>query len=120
MALKNGKKLVNLIFLSAGCFLLRAEGFSFSLDVMYGGQGISKLQFFFIKKEKNVIGIFSFNFCHQNPGSGLDPYPYWIRIRILKLLDPDPYPVPDSMNPDHNTEIHTDEVPHLILHLKGR
>jgi hypothetical protein len=28
-----------------GCSLLRAEGFSCSLDVLYGGLGISKLQF---------------------------------------------------------------------------
>jgi hypothetical protein len=29
----------------AGCSLLRAEGFSCSLGVLYGGLGISKLQF---------------------------------------------------------------------------
>ncbi len=33
------------MFWSAGCSLLRAEGFSCSLDVLYGGLGISKLQF---------------------------------------------------------------------------
>ncbi len=30
---------------SAGCSLLRAVGFSWSLDVLYGGLGISKVQF---------------------------------------------------------------------------
>jgi hypothetical protein len=39
------KKLRKILFLSAGCSLLRAEGFSCSLDVLYGGLGISKLQF---------------------------------------------------------------------------
>jgi hypothetical protein len=41
------------MFRSAGCSLLRAEGFSCSLcslDVLYGGLGISKLQFFNQKK----------------------------------------------------------------------
>ncbi len=31
--------------LSAGCSLMRAEGFFCRLDVLYGGQGINKLQF---------------------------------------------------------------------------
>jgi hypothetical protein len=38
------------IFCSAGCSILRAEGFSCSLDVRYGGPGISKLQFFVQKR----------------------------------------------------------------------
>jgi hypothetical protein len=38
--------------LSAGCFLLRAEGFSCSLDSLYGGLGISKLQFLI---QKNIL-----------------------------------------------------------------
>jgi hypothetical protein len=37
-------------FGSAGCFLLRAEDFSCSLDVLYGGIGISKLQWLTKKK----------------------------------------------------------------------
>ncbi len=41
-------KVKNFMFWSAGCYLLRAEGFC-SLDVLYGGIGISKLQFL-IKK----------------------------------------------------------------------
>jgi hypothetical protein len=50
------------MFLSIGCSLLRAEGFSCSLGVLYGGLGISKLQFL-IKKieiEFPAINIFQF------------------------------------------------------------
>ncbi len=43
------KKGRNFKFLSARCSLLRAEGFSCSLDVLYVGLGYSKLQFL-IKK----------------------------------------------------------------------
>jgi hypothetical protein len=39
---KNRKKLRNFMFWSAGCSLFRAEGFSCTLDVLYGGLGISK------------------------------------------------------------------------------
>ncbi len=45
MTHKNRKKLGNFMFLSTECSLLRVEGFSCSLDVLYGGQGMSKLQF---------------------------------------------------------------------------
>jgi hypothetical protein len=41
MTQKNIKQLLNFIFLSAGCSLLRVEGFSCSLEVLYGGLGIS-------------------------------------------------------------------------------
>jgi hypothetical protein len=63
-------------------FFLRAEGFSCSLDVLYGGQGMSKFQFFFQKQnlKKFPAVFFSSDFDHQNP----------------RWLDPDP----DSMNPD--------------------
>ncbi len=66
---------------------MRAKGFSCSLDVLYGGLGISKLQFFDQKK----INFFSYvffkkkNFGHQT----LDP-----DLVSLELLDP------DSLNPD--------------------
>ncbi len=40
---KQRKKLINFIFLNAGCSLLRAERFSYSLDVLYESLGISKL-----------------------------------------------------------------------------
>jgi hypothetical protein len=41
----------NFLFRSAGCSPLRDEGFSCSLDVLYGGLGISKLQFLIYKKK---------------------------------------------------------------------
>ncbi len=51
--IQEGKKLPTKIgkvnkfnfFLWAGCSILRAESFSCSLDVLYGGLGINKLQF---------------------------------------------------------------------------
>jgi len=42
MAHQNRKKLINFIFSSAGFSVLRADGFSCSLDVLYGGLGIGK------------------------------------------------------------------------------
>ncbi len=45
MTHKNRKKSRIFMILSTGCSLLRAEGFSCSLGVLYGGLGISKLQF---------------------------------------------------------------------------
>ena len=62
MTPKNRKKDRIFIFLSAGCSLLRAKGFSCSLGVLYGGLGIGKLQFL-IKKIKIkflVVSIFQF------------------------------------------------------------
>jgi hypothetical protein len=41
MTHKITKKLRIFMFRSAGCSILRAEGFCFSLDVLYGGLGIS-------------------------------------------------------------------------------
>jgi hypothetical protein len=38
--------------------------------------------------------MYFFLFVHQNPVSGLNPDP-----DALELLDPDPYPDPDSVNP---------------------
>jgi hypothetical protein len=77
---------------------LRAEGFSFSLDVILGGLEISKLQFL-IKKGKFLVI------------KTLDPEP---DPESLDMLDPDPDsldmldPDPDSMNPDlrNNTDRH--------------
>ncbi len=66
-------------FWSARCSLLRNEDFSCSLDVLYEGLEISKLQFL-IKKYKFLFSCkFLQIFGHQNPG-------YWIG------LDPDPDP----------------------------
>jgi hypothetical protein len=59
-----GQKLRKFMFWSAGCSLLRAEGFSCCMDVLYGGLGISKLQF----------SSFSC-FWSSNPRSVLDPDP---------------------------------------------
>jgi hypothetical protein len=50
---KNIKK-YRIFILSTGCSLLRADGFFCSLVVLYGGLGISKLQFL-IKKIKIKI-----------------------------------------------------------------
>jgi hypothetical protein len=62
---------------------LRAEGFFYRLDVLYGGLRMGKLQFL-IKKILNffsAVNIFLI-FDHKKP---------WIRIGIqLKMLDPDP------------------------------
>jgi hypothetical protein len=46
---KNCPQKYKKVVLSNGCSLLRADGFSCSLEVIYGGLGISKFQFF-IKK----------------------------------------------------------------------
>jgi hypothetical protein len=66
------------MFWDAGCSLIRSEGFSCSLDVLYGGPGISTVNcnFWF-----NFF--FSSIFDHQNPGSGLVfRLKYWTRILI--------------------------------------
>jgi hypothetical protein len=74
MTHKNRKKWINFIFWSAGCSLLRAKGFSCSLTILYGGLGISKLQFLIKKRRKDFSAVFfSTNFCLSKP---------WIRIRI--------------------------------------
>jgi hypothetical protein len=60
------------MFLSTGCFLLRAEGFSCSLGVLYGGLGISKLQFLIKKIEIKFLAVNFFSILgHQT----LDPDP---------------------------------------------
>jgi hypothetical protein len=90
MTHKKRKKSRIFMFLSTGCSLLRAEGFSCSLGVLYGGLGISKLQFF-IKKIEIKFPVLNFlNFRSSNPGYGSG-----IRIRnpdpqLEKMLDPDP------------------------------
>ncbi len=59
------------------CFLLMAEGFSRSLDVVYGGLGISKKIAIF--DQKNLIKLFSCKFLL-----------HFLVIKSLEL-DPDPY-----------------------------
>jgi hypothetical protein len=74
------------MFCSAGCSLLRAEGFSCSLGVLHGGLGISKWKFLIKKiKIKFSAEIFS-NFFFIKPWiRNLDP-------QLEKMLDPDPDP----------------------------
>ncbi len=88
------------MFLStgSGCCLWRPEGFSCSLGVLYGGLGISKLQFLNKKIEIKFPAINYFTFRLSNPGSGIrNPDPEsGIRIRnqdpqLEKMLDPDPH-----------------------------
>jgi hypothetical protein len=80
------RKVHNFHDFNSGCSHLRAEGFSCSMGVLYGGLGISKLQI------KKVEIKFFFNFRSSNPGSGSR-----IRIRnpdpqLKKMLDSDPSP----------------------------
>ncbi len=66
------------MFWSVGWPLLRAEGFFYNLNILYGGLGIGKLQFLIKKEKKNFSCNFFSIFGHLSPGSLLDP-------------DPDPY-----------------------------
>jgi hypothetical protein len=62
MTHKNRKRYRIFMFCSAGWSLLRAEGFSCSLGVLYGGLGISKLKFFMkkIKIKFPAVNFFLF------------------------------------------------------------
>ena len=62
MTHKNRKKSRIFMFLSTGCSLLRSEGFSCSLCVLYGGLGINKLQFLIKKIEIKFPAINFFPF----------------------------------------------------------
>jgi hypothetical protein len=62
MTHKHRKKSRIFMFLSTGYSLLRAEGFSCSFGVLYGGLGISKLQFLIKKIEVKFPAINSFQF----------------------------------------------------------
>jgi hypothetical protein len=62
MTHKNRKKSRTFMFLSIGCSLLKAEGLSCSLGILYGGLGISKLQFFINKIEIKFQAINFFLF----------------------------------------------------------
>jgi hypothetical protein len=68
---KNKNKSRNFMFSSAGCSLLRAEGFSCSLGVLYEGLGIA------IYDKKNY-NFFSFRL-------------YFFQLLVIKILDPDRY-----------------------------
>jgi hypothetical protein len=67
---------------------MRADGFSCSLDGLFGGLGISKLQFLIKETKKRFFScIFFFNFGHQNPDADADPDP---DPDLLANLYPDP------------------------------
>ncbi len=89
MIQKNGKKFRNFMFWSAGCSLLSAEGFSFSLDVLWRGLRIIQLQCLIKKRFKKFSLYFSLQFLAIKI---LDPDP-----DSLEMLDPDLDPDPDSM-----------------------
>jgi hypothetical protein len=75
------------MFLSARCSLLRAEGFFYSLDVLFGGLEESKLQFLIKILEKIYCKIFIlFSFIKT---LDLDQDPH-----LHKMLDPNPHPDP--------------------------
>jgi hypothetical protein len=84
MTHKSRKKSRIFMFLSTGYSLLRAEEFSCSLGVLYGGLGISKLQFLIKKIEIKFPAI---NFFSILGNQTLDP-------QLEKMLDPDPCPDP--------------------------
>jgi hypothetical protein len=98
-------------FLSTGCSLLRAEGFSCILGVLYGGLGISKLHFLIKNIEIKFPDINFFNFRSSNPGSGSgirNPDP-----QLEKMLDPDPYP--DRVLCLHVGAEGVGDVPYLMM-----
>ncbi len=74
---------------------MRAEDFSYSVDVLYGVLGISKLKFL-IKKDKEKFNLYFFQFLvikTQDPGPNPDS---------LEMLDLVPDLDTDSLNPDPN------------------
>jgi hypothetical protein len=97
-------KLTKIIFLSAGCSLLRAEGFSYSLEVLYGGNFDQN------KIIQNFQLYLFFNLVIKT--LDLDPDPF---LDSLEMLDPDPNS--DSMNPDPQ---HCNEpTPRTTTHCKS-
>ncbi len=105
MTHKNRKKSRIFMFLSTGCSLLRAEGFSCSLGVLYVGLGISKLQFL-IKKIEIKFPAIKFNCRPSNPGSGSgsgirirNQKKCWIRIRIKSMRIRNPVANADFQQP---------------------
>ncbi len=86
---KYRKKLIIIfMFWSAGCSFLRAEGFSCSLCVLYGGLGITKLQLLYLSKKYQIFfscKIFQF-LVIKTLDSELDP-----DRQLGKMLDPDPH-----------------------------
>ncbi len=77
-------QLINFFFWSAGCSLLRAEGDSCSLDVLYKSLGISKFQIL-SKKKKNFSCFsisFNFHFFHFWSSKPWIRIGNWIRIQF--------------------------------------
>jgi hypothetical protein len=64
---------------------LRAEGLSFSLDVLYEGLGISELKFLIPKRKIIIFSCILLNLGIKTLDSNPDP-------DSLEMLDPDPYP----------------------------
>ncbi len=81
MTHKNRKKSRIFMFLSTGYSLLRAEGFSCSLGVLYGGLGISKLQFLIKKIEIKFPAINFLQFLAIKPWIRNPDPGFGIRIR---------------------------------------
>ncbi len=80
------------MFWSAECSLLRAEGVFCSLDFLYGGLGIGKLQFFILKKYLTFFQLqFFFNF-KSSKRIGIQP----------KMLDPDQMDTDPKNCPHHS------------------
>ncbi len=78
---------------------MRAEGFFYNLDILYGGCGIGKLQFLIKKNKKNFPAVIFFQFLVIKP---LDPD--WIRIGLQpQTLDPDPEKLIRIHNPGNNS-----------------
>ncbi len=75
MTHKNRKNYRIFMFWSAGCSLLRAEGFSCSLGVLYGGLGISKWQVLIKKIKIKFPAVIFFSILNHQT---LDP---GVRIR---------------------------------------
>ncbi len=79
------------MFWSVGWPLLRAQGFFYNLDILYGGLGTGKLQFLLKKNFNKFSAVIFFQFLVMKSwiriesGSGLVVIlRCWIRIRIRK------------------------------------
>jgi hypothetical protein len=66
---ENRRKIRNFMVGCAECSLLRAEGFFCGLDVLYGGLGIGKLQFF-VSIFNFSLPVNFFNFWSSKPEFG--------------------------------------------------
>ncbi len=76
------KKVKNFIFGRAASSLLRAEGFSCSMDGLWGALGISKL-----KKKKNILPVFFLNLWSSKPPESGSTFKCWIKIHNTGFYD---------------------------------